>query len=193
MASPRPRIDASDTFFLGPAPDSEALPLDARDPRNHNLFLLTEGETDLDRLKRGQAMGAPTVSGSMATAVLAYSGIAVKMLVDQRLDAQLHTMFMVDYQPGACANPHDHPFEESITCSKARSTSSRTATVTRSAPAMSSGPVPAVCTRSTRPAARRCAGSRPRRLVSPRHSYRHERDWNYLAELLAVDAGVGAA
>ena len=60
-----------------------------------------------------QAMGAPTVSASMATAVLAYSGIAVKMLVDQRLDAQLHTMFMVDYQPGACANPHDHPFEES--------------------------------------------------------------------------------
>ena len=68
---------------------------------------------DVDRLKRAQAMGAPTVSGSMATAVLAYSGIAVKMLVDQRLDAQLHTMFMVDYQPGACANPHDHPFEES--------------------------------------------------------------------------------
>ena len=49
----------------------------------------------------------------MATAVLAYSGIAVKMLVDQRLDAQLHTMFMVDYQPGAVAHPHDHPFEES--------------------------------------------------------------------------------
>ena len=68
---------------------------------------------DLDLLKRGQAMGAPTVSGSMATAVLAYSGIAVKMLVDQRLDAQLHTMFMVDYEPRACANPHDHPFEES--------------------------------------------------------------------------------
>ncbi len=35
------------------------------------------------------------------------------MLVDQRLDAQLHTMFMVDYQPGAVAHPHDHPFEES--------------------------------------------------------------------------------
>ncbi|MGH3049630.1 MAG: cupin domain-containing protein, partial [Gaiellaceae bacterium] len=56
---------------------------------------------------------APTVSASMATAVLAYSGIAVKMLVDQRVDAQLHTMFMVEYQPGACAHPHDHPFEES--------------------------------------------------------------------------------
>ncbi len=113
MASPRPRIDGSDTFFLDPAPETEADPLDARDPRNHNLFLLTEGEMDIDTLKHGQAMGAPAVSGSMATAVLAYSGIAVKMLVDQRLDAQLHTMFMVDYQPRACANPHDHPFEES--------------------------------------------------------------------------------
>jgi len=34
------------------------------------------------------------------------------MLVDQRTDAQLQTMFMVDYQPGAVAHPHDHPFEE---------------------------------------------------------------------------------
>jgi hypothetical protein len=32
----------------------------------------------------------------MATALLAHSGIAVKMLVDQRLDAALATMFMVD-------------------------------------------------------------------------------------------------
>src|ERR671922_1461362 len=84
MASPRPRTDGSDTFFLGPPPDADATPLDARDPRNHNLFLLTDGEMDLDRLKRGAAAGAPTVSASMATAVLAYSGIAVKMLVDRR-------------------------------------------------------------------------------------------------------------
>jgi len=26
----------------------------------------------------------------------------------------------------------------------------------------------------------------------PRHSYRHERDWSYLTERLASDAGVGA-
>jgi quercetin dioxygenase-like cupin family protein len=112
MASPRPRTDGSDTFFLGPAPEVEVIPLDARDPRNHNLFLLTAGEMDLDRLKGAQAMGAPTVSGSMATAVLAYSGIAVKMLVDQRLGAALHQMFMVEYEPGGVAQPHDHPFEE---------------------------------------------------------------------------------
>jgi len=113
MAAPRPRLDGSDTFFLGPAPDAAPDRLDVRDPRNRNLFLLGEGQMDLDVLKRGAAVGAPTVSASMATAVLAYSGIAVKMLVDQRLDAQLHTMFMVDYQPGAVAQPHDHPFEES--------------------------------------------------------------------------------
>jgi mannose-6-phosphate isomerase-like protein (cupin superfamily) len=48
----------------------------------------------------------------MATALLAYSGIAVKMLVDQRLGAVLHTTFMVEYQPGGVAQPHDHPLEE---------------------------------------------------------------------------------
>ena len=53
------------------------------------------------------------MSASMATAALAYSGITVKMLVDKRLDAQLQTMFMVHYEPGAVAHPHDHPFEES--------------------------------------------------------------------------------
>jgi quercetin dioxygenase-like cupin family protein len=113
MASPRPRPDGSDTFFLGSPPEAAPEPLDVRDPRNRNLFLLSEGEMDVDRLKEALALGAPRVSASMATAVLAYSGIAVKMLVDQRLDAQLHTMFMVDYQPGAVAHPHDHPFEES--------------------------------------------------------------------------------
>ncbi len=48
----------------------------------------------------------------MATALLVYSGISLKMLVDQRLDAALHTMFMVEYEPNANAHPHDHPLEE---------------------------------------------------------------------------------
>ena len=39
----------------------------------------------------------------MLTNTKAYSGIAVKMLVDQRMSAALGTMFMVDYQPGAVA------------------------------------------------------------------------------------------
>lgn len=115
MASPRPRGEGQppDTFFLGPAPEAEPVELDLRDPRNRNLFLLGEGDMNLDNLKRGSRVDEPTVSASMATAALAYSGITVKMLVDKRLDAQLQTMFMVGYEPGAVAHPHDHPFEES--------------------------------------------------------------------------------
>jgi quercetin dioxygenase-like cupin family protein len=115
MTSPRPRgkDEPSDTFFVGSAPDAEPVALDVRDPRNRHFFLLGPGDMDLDRLKRGASVDEPTVSASMATAALAYSGITVKMLVDKRLDAQLQTMFMVGYQPGAVAHPHDHPFEES--------------------------------------------------------------------------------
>jgi quercetin dioxygenase-like cupin family protein len=114
-ASPRPRGpgETPDTFFVGPMRDVEAVPLDVRDPRNRNLFLLTPSDMDLDRLKTGAAVDEPKVSASMATAALAYSGITVKMLVDKRLDAQLQTMFMVGYEPGAVAHLHDHPFEES--------------------------------------------------------------------------------
>ncbi len=48
----------------------------------------------------------------MDTALLAYSGISVKMMVDAALGADLSTMFMVDYEPGGAAQVHDHPFEE---------------------------------------------------------------------------------
>ena len=115
MASPRPRPpdQPPDTFFVGGAPSGPAEALDLRDPRNRNLFFLANGDMDTARLSEGSRVSAPTVSASMATAALLYSGITVKMLVDKRLDAQLHTMFMVGYQPGAVAHPHDHPFEES--------------------------------------------------------------------------------
>jgi mannose-6-phosphate isomerase-like protein (cupin superfamily) len=116
MASPQPRTPGSgqaDTFFVAPAPSSPPTPLDVRDPRNRNLFRLDDWQMDVDELKKGAPVEQPTVSASMATALLAYSGIAVKMLVDQRLDAHLHTMFMVQYQETGQALPHDHPFEES--------------------------------------------------------------------------------
>ena len=48
----------------------------------------------------------------MDTAILAYSGISVKMLVDRNLGADLLTMFTVDYEVGGAAQAHDHPFEE---------------------------------------------------------------------------------
>ncbi len=188
MAAPRPRdgTQPTDTFFLGPAAPTEATDLDVRDPRNRHLFVLADEEMDLDLLKQGAKVTAPTVSASMATAVLAYSGIAVKMLVDKRLDAQLSTMFMVDYQPGAVAHPHDHPFEESYY--------------------MLEGVVDAVADGdryTLEPgdvfwtavgcihAFYETGGGRVRWLGTSapgppdRHSYRFERDWEYLAEQLS--------
>jgi quercetin dioxygenase-like cupin family protein len=136
-------------------------------------------------------MGAPTVSGSMATAVLAYSGIAVKMLVDQRLDAQLHTMFMVDYQPGACANPHDHPFEESYYILEGEvdvvADDDRHTLRPGDFFWTGTGCVHAFYETQGKPVLwlETSAPGPP-----PRHSYRHQRDWDYLTERLAADARV---
>src|SRR5581483_5622111 len=89
MASPRPRgpDEPPDTFFLGGAPNDPVTELDLRDPRNRNLFHLSAADMDVAELSRGLQATAPTVSASMATAALLYSGITVKMLVDKRLDA----------------------------------------------------------------------------------------------------------
>jgi quercetin dioxygenase-like cupin family protein len=48
----------------------------------------------------------------MDTALLAYSGISVRMLVDRNFGADHVTMFTVDYELGGAAQAHDHPFEE---------------------------------------------------------------------------------
>lgn len=88
---------------------------DLRDPRNQHAFRFDPSSMDLDNLAVGAKKDAPAVSASMATALLAYSGIGVRMLIDQRVGARLHTMFIVDYQPTAIAHPHDHPFEETYT------------------------------------------------------------------------------
>jgi quercetin dioxygenase-like cupin family protein len=191
MAAPRPRdrTQPPDTFFVGPAPSAEATSLDVRDPRNRHLFVLSDEDMDLDVLKQGARLSAPTVSASMATAVLAYSGIAVKMLVDKRLDAQLSTMFMVDYQPGAVAHPHDHPFEESYF--------------------MLQGAVDVVadgdrhtlepgdvfwtgvgCIHAFYETRGECVRWLETSAPGPpdRHSYRFERDWDYLADQLSREA-----
>jgi len=115
MSAPAPFEDTrrTDTFFTGEQLEASAsAATDVRDPRNQHAFRFDPASMDLDNLAVGSKVDAPQVSASMATALLAYSGIGVRMLVDQRLRAQLHTMFMVQYQPTAIAHPHDHPFEE---------------------------------------------------------------------------------
>ena len=54
-----------------------------------------------------------TVSASMRSALLVYSGITVKMMIDSDLGAQLSTMFMVQYDARkGVIGGHDHPLEE---------------------------------------------------------------------------------
>jgi quercetin dioxygenase-like cupin family protein len=117
MTAPRRRSSEAppDTFFVEvPASEEEVADVDVRDPRSRHFFQLGDGQLDVERSRtRGASVDEAAVSASMATALLAYSGISVKMLVDQRLGAHLHTMFMVEYQPGGVAHLHDHPFEES--------------------------------------------------------------------------------
>ncbi len=192
MAAPQPRRSGPpDTFFFGGVPSSAPAPLDVRDPRNRNLFRLDDWQMDVDELKLGAPVDQPTVSASMATALLAYSGIAVKMLVDQRLDAHLHTMFMVAYQETGMALPHDHPFEESYY--------------------MFEGEVDVVADDerySLRPgdvfwtgvgcvhAFYNTKGNAVRWLETsapgppPRHSYRFNRDWDYLVTRLEAEKGL---
>ncbi|HEY1826007.1 MAG TPA: cupin domain-containing protein [Acidimicrobiales bacterium] len=102
-----------DTFFTNEKLEEyPASAPDVRDPRTQHLARFDAASMDLRALAGGSDVEAPTTSPSMATALLAYSGIGVKMLIDQLVGAQMHTMFVVDYQPTAIAHPHDHPFEE---------------------------------------------------------------------------------
>jgi quercetin dioxygenase-like cupin family protein len=191
MRAPRPRdADQSpDTFVVGATGEVEASEIDIRDPRNRNLFRLADSDMDIDRLKAGASVGATTVSASMATAALLYSGITVKMLVDKRTDAQLSTMFMVDYQPHAVAHPHDHPFEEAylmlvgevdVVADDERYT-------------LAPGDVFWTAVGCVH-AFYETRGERVRWLETSapappdRHSYRFERDWDYLAEQLPPDS-----
>jgi quercetin dioxygenase-like cupin family protein len=192
MLAPQPRADGlpADTFFLDGELDVEPQQLDIRDPRSRHLFRLATDDMEVDSLKRGSPVDAPKVSASMATALLAYSGIAVKMLVDQRLDAQLSTMFMVEYQQGGIAQPHDHPFEESyfILEGEVEAVADGERSTLRPGDFFwtgvgcihafyntSSGRVRWLETQAPQPPAR--------------HSYRFDRDWEYLGEKLGSAQG----
>jgi len=192
MAAPCPRGESqsTDTFFLGETPGGEPAELDVRDPRNRNLFLLGADDMELDEVRRGSKLSAPTVSASMATAVLAYSGIAVKMLVDKRLGAALSTMFMVDYQPGAVAHPHDHPFEEAYVLLEGE------VDVVADGERYTLEPGDTFWTGvGCVHAFYETRGGRTRWLETSapqppsRHSYRFERDWDYLSSRAGEAAG----
>ena len=115
-----------------------------RDPRVRS-FGHIEPE-NMDPAKQTQDMLA--VSASMRTALLVYSGITLKMMVDTDLGAQLSTMFMVQNDAGGGAGPHDHPFEETYLILEGEVDGVFDGTPTTSRSATSGGPAPAACTRS---------------------------------------------
>src|SRR5207342_1017426 len=109
MLAPQPRSrHGGDTVAVGPLPETTPQAVDPRDPRTRR-FGHIEPE-NLDPARQSQERLA--LSASMRTALLVYSGISVKMMIDSDLGADLTTMFMVQYDPDGVAGPHDHPFEE---------------------------------------------------------------------------------
>jgi quercetin dioxygenase-like cupin family protein len=110
MLAPQPRLGSSgDTFPVAPLGHAgPPLPIDARDPRTRYFGNITPQHMDPGK----QTQDLLAVSASMRTALLVYSGITVKMMVDSQLGAFLATMFMVQYEPNGLAGTHDHPFEE---------------------------------------------------------------------------------
>lgn len=116
LETPQARLEGpADTFFVGGTAPTSGEELDIRDPRERNYFRWGQAQMDLDVLKMRVEVDAPAVSSSMSSALLAYSGIAVKMLIDERHGAYLGNLFMVDYQPkDIILHPHDHPVEEAF-------------------------------------------------------------------------------
>jgi len=110
-----PDAGRKDTFFEAP-PDFEALASAASRPpfgdptlRLVGHYAGTPPQNEALAIKDEARGRAPA---GMDTALLAYSGISVRMLVDRTFGADLVTMFTVDYEPGGAAQAHDHPFEE---------------------------------------------------------------------------------
>lgn len=109
MQAPQPRSRyGDDTFAVAPLRADAPVPIDVRDPRTRRYGHITAAHMDQEK----QTQDLLAVSASMRTALLVYSGITVKMMVDGDLGARLSTMFMVQYAPDGVAGPHDHPFEE---------------------------------------------------------------------------------
>ncbi|MGZ5403974.1 MAG: dimethylsulfonioproprionate lyase family protein [Nocardioides sp.] len=104
---PRPEHDF-DTQLVPDLGDTKAMDADVRDPRTRRYGVITDAHMDPGR----QSQDLLAVSASMRTALLVYSGISLKMMVDSDLGAVLSSMFMVQYEPHGAAGLHDHPLEE---------------------------------------------------------------------------------
>jgi quercetin dioxygenase-like cupin family protein len=177
---PRPRF-GGDLAVVAPLPDTAPVAVDPRDPRTRRYGHIAPANMDASR----QSQKLLATSASMRTALLVYSGITVKMMVDSDLGANLTTMFMVQYEPDGVAGPHDHPFEETYYFLEGRAEGTFDGESYELGPGdvafagvgcvhsfrnLGGGPLRWLETQAPQPPAR--------------HSYRFRRDWDYLSATL---------
>jgi quercetin dioxygenase-like cupin family protein len=179
LSAPAPRAShGGDTYFVSALPERDPVPVDARDPRTRSF-----GHIEPEHMDPGkQSQELLAASASMRTALLVYSGIAVKMMIDSDLGSQLSTMFMVQYEAlKGVVGGHDHPLEETYLILEGEVVATFDGETYRLGPGdvawagvgcvhAFANPNPEVVrwleTQSPAPPAR--------------HSYRFERDWDYL-------------
>jgi quercetin dioxygenase-like cupin family protein len=176
---PRPEHDL-DTQLVAELAETDPLAADVRDPRTRRYGHIDDAHMDPTQ----QSQDRLSVSASMRTALLVYSGITVKMMVDSDLGAQLSTMFMVQYEPDGVAGPHDHPFEEAYYFLEGH------AEATFDGARYELGPGDVAWAGVGAVHSFRNLGDGPLRWLEtqapqppPRHSYRFARDWDYLREV----------
>ena len=189
MSAPLPRERfAFDTQFPAPVEPSDPKAIDVRDPRNRYF-----GHIEPDNMDPAmQTQDRLALSASMRTALLVYSGISVKMMIDSDLGADLSTMFMVQYEQGGFAGAHDHPLEEAYLILDGEVEARFDGSIYELAVGdvawagvgcvhefrnIGAGTVRWLETQAPQP--------------PPRHSYRFARDWSYLENALAEEAGPG--
>ena len=183
MIAPQPRGRFGDDLQLVP-PLAQTAPVtvDPRDPRTRRYGHITSDNMDVDK----QSQDRLATSASMRTALLVYSGITVKMMVDSDLGADHTTMFMVKYDPDGVAGPHDHPFEETYLFLEGRAEGTFDGQTYELGP----GDVAFAgvgCVHAFRNLGRGRLQWLETQAPQPprRNSYRFRRDWDYLAATLA--------
>ena len=178
---PRARLD-DDTFFVPSLAATDPVPVEVRDPRTRSFGHIDPANMD----PRRQTQDQLAVSASMRTALLVYSGISVKMMVDSDLGAQLKTMFMVQYEPGGVAGTHDHPLEETYLVLEGEVDASFDGDVHRLRPGDVAWAGVGCVHGFSNPADRPVRWLETQAPQPPaRHSYRFTRDWDYLRDALA--------
>lgn len=187
MKAPLPRERFQyDTQFPAAIATSGPDPIDVRDPRNRYF-----GHIDPENMDPAlQTQDRLAQSASMRTALLVYSGISVKMMVDSDLGADLSTMFMVQYEEGGFAGAHDHPLEEAYQFLEGKA-EAKFDGVTYELEAGDVAWAGVGCVHEFRNIGdgivRWLETQAPQ--PPPRHSYRFARDWSYLESALAEEAG----